>query len=129
MVKKLLDAEVAKRDNIYELSSEATPDPIWVARRYQDEFISLVCALFAYGNTRAIVKYLNGLDMSALDFDDEKEFENFTCRAYRFQTSLDVKEFLISLNRIKKEVSLNELFLKGYRKNSQVIDGDRKSVV
>jgi hypothetical protein len=45
-IKTLLDKEVQTRNNILELSYEK-PDPLFIATRYQDESIALICALFA----------------------------------------------------------------------------------
>ena len=58
-----LEHEVAKRNSFDELCVEK-PDPLWIATLYKDEFIALICALFAYGNARSIVKFLQTLDFS-----------------------------------------------------------------
>ncbi len=55
-IKELLDREVKSRDRYSEISY-SKPDPLLVARRYKDEYIALICALFAYGNAKAIVKF------------------------------------------------------------------------
>ena len=52
--KEALDIEVASR-NVYEEVSQDKPDPILIARRHQDEYIALVCALFAYGKVENIL--------------------------------------------------------------------------
>ena len=55
-VKELLDQEVCSRNNHCELSYDK-PDPLLVASRYDDEYIILLYALFAYGNAKLIVKF------------------------------------------------------------------------
>ena len=55
-VKNLLDKEVNSRNTRLEIS-EDKPDPLLIAAEYQDESIALICALFAYGNARLIVKF------------------------------------------------------------------------
>lgn len=41
-----------------------TPDPLQIAKIHNDEFIALICALFAYGNAKNIVNFLKKLDFS-----------------------------------------------------------------
>lgn len=55
-----LEHEVAKRNSTQELCLER-PDPLWIATSYKDEFIALICALFAYGNASNIVKFYKPL--------------------------------------------------------------------
>jgi hypothetical protein len=69
-IKLLLDKEVKKRDNLKELSLNK-PDPLMVAKKYNDEYISLICALFAYGNAGQIVKFLSSLDFNLLNQSEE----------------------------------------------------------
>ena len=38
--------------------SEEYLDPLLVAREFRDEKVALFCALFAYGNVRAILNFL-----------------------------------------------------------------------
>lgn len=68
-VKKLLEAEALKRNHHEELSKDR-PDPLMVASKYNDEFSALICALFAYGNVTAIIQFLESLDFSLLDADE-----------------------------------------------------------
>ncbi len=121
-VKKLLDSELKKRQRDDEFSFER-PDPLVVAQRYKDEYISLICALFAYGNAHQIVKFLSRLNFLLLDKskdDIEKEMKN---NYYRFQSSKDVQEFFITLGKIKKNYILENIFLKGYQKDQNILDG------
>ena len=121
-IKELLDQEVLKRDTLLELS-EARPDPLMVAKRYHDEKISLICALFAYGNANQIVKFLSSLDFSLLMKDDLSITNALSDKYYRFQSSEDVVQFFITMREIKKRYSLEEVFVSGYQKQHNVIDG------
>jgi len=121
-VKLALDKEVALR-NVDEEVSVHKPDPILIAKQHQDEYISLVCALFAYGKVESILKLLNSFDMCLIDKDEETIRTSLKSHYYRFQSSQDIIEFFITLSRLKKEGSLNAFFLEGYEKNQDVIDG------
>ncbi len=121
-IKELLDNEVLNRNNNHELSYDK-PDPLLVASRYKDEYIILLCALFAYGKASLIVKFLDTLDFSLLDKSEEEiddKLENFY---YRFQNSEDIKTIFKTFGKMKKEESLNNIFLEGYKKNNCVLEG------
>ena len=60
-MKKFLDSFIKK--DIYRVD-ENIPDPILIAKKYKDEYIALIAALFAYGNVKAIMKFLNSIDFS-----------------------------------------------------------------
>jgi uncharacterized protein (TIGR02757 family) len=119
-IKQKLDKLI--ENNIYEVN-EKKLDPILIAKKYNDEYIALIAALFAYGNVKAILKFLNSIDFSF--FKTGKIPEN---SYYRFQTKEDVKEFFKTLYLMKKEYSLNELFLKGYKKENNVIEGIKEII-
>ncbi len=121
-VRALLEKEVAKRDSVTELTFEK-PDPIMIAKRYNDESISLICALFAYGNAKLIVKFLDSLDFSLLEESDKKIQNTLSSHYYRFQKSADVAQFFITLKRAKEHFSLEEKFCEGYKKEEDVMDG------
>ena len=121
-LKEKLDAEVKKRNHADELSA-LRADPLMVARRYKDEYIALVCALFAYGNAKKIVAFLESLDFSLLDQEEKEIRQKCEGLYYRFQNTRDVSELFITLSRLKKEQTLEDLFLKGYRKNRNVLEG------
>jgi len=121
-VKKRLDAEVKNRNKFDEVS-EDNPDPILIARKYKNEYVSLVCAFFAYGNVKQIIKFLSSLDMSLLDASEDLIREKLSSHYYRFQNHEDVIQFFITLVRLKKEGSLEKFFLKGYKQNSDIVDG------
>ena len=121
-IKQQLDIEVNRRDSLYELSNEK-PDPLMVASRYKDETISLICALFAYGNAKLIVKFLNSLDFSLLDSSEEIITKEFSSHYYRFQKSPDVSALFITLKRLKEIDSIENIFYKGYKKENNILDG------
>jgi len=115
-IKEKLDSLI--KEGIYEIN-EKKLDPIIIAKKYNDEYIALIAALFAYGNVKAILKFLNSLDLENLNSNNAY---------YRFQTKKDVEEFLKTIKLMKKKHSLNKLFLKGYEKERNVIDGIREII-
>ncbi|WP_373035275.1 TIGR02757 family protein [Sulfurimonas sp.] len=121
-IKKRLDEEAKKRDKAGEVSVDRL-DPILVAHRYKDPTISLICALFAYGNVTQIVKFLDSLDFSLLQKSDDEIREALKNHYYRFQKSEDVVALFISLKRLNEITTLEEVFTKAYSTNSDVIDG------
>ncbi|WP_321779677.1 DUF2400 family protein [Sulfurimonas sp.] len=121
-LKQRLDLEVKKRNTIGEVSKDNL-DPILVAHRYKDSTISLICALFAYGNVKQIVKFLDSLDFSLLSKSDEEIEKALENHYYRFQKSKDVIALFIVLKRLNKESSLEEIFKNTYNKNKSVIEG------
>lgn len=98
------------------------PDPLQVAKIYKDEFIALLCALFAYGNAKNIVNFLNKLDFSLLDSNEKQIRKNLKGLKYRFQNERDIIEIFITFSRLKKEFSLNELFTAAYQKRQNTTD-------
>lgn len=121
-IKERLDEEVSKRNNSKEISLERL-DPILVAKRHNDPTISLLCALFAYGNVKQIVKFLDSLDFELLSKSDEEINAALKHHYYRFQKGEDVVAIFIALKRLNAETSLEEVFLSGYESKYSVIDG------
>lgn len=121
-VKALLDAEVAKR-NRYDEISEEKPDPLLIASYHQDESVALICALFAYGNVTAIVKFLRGLDFSLLEANEETIRKELSSFYYRFQNAEDVATLFVALKRLKSEESIESIFYAGYQKEHSILDG------
>ncbi len=121
-IKQLLDNEVKNRNSENELCFEK-PDPLFVAKRYNEEYISLACALFGYGNAGQIVKFLGSLDFSLIDSSEEAIKKGFANHYYRFQNSGDVTAFFIALRRLKQQSSLEDIFKKGYDKEQNVLEG------
>lgn len=124
---KFIVEEAKKRDSLTELS-EQRADPLLVARRYKNEYIALICALFAYGNAKSILKFLNSLDFSLLKKSDE-EIEEALCKHYyRFQNSQDVIEIFKTLKLFKEKSPIESVFKKGYDKNSSVMEGIKEGI-
>jgi uncharacterized protein (TIGR02757 family) len=121
-VKILLDKEVKQRNNSSEISSDK-PDPLLIASRHNDETIALICALFAYGNARLIVKFLESLDFSLLEASDDVIMSTLASHYYRFQKSQDVAGVFIALKRLKEVDSIENIFYAGYKKEEDVLDG------
>jgi len=121
-IKELLDTEVAKRNRPNELDPKR-PDPVMVARKFHDPKIALICALFAYGNASSILSFLQSLDFGLLEAQDTKilKIEAY----YRFQKPLDVANLFLTLKRAQ---DLEGVFLEGYNKNRNVIDGLAKLI-
>ncbi len=121
-IKRLLDNEVNQRNNNSELNYEK-PDPLMVAKRYDDEFIILLCALFAYGNAKLIVKFLDSLDFSFLNESEDRIEKELKNHYYRFQNSLDVIAIFKTFRRMKQENSLESLFYEAYKKENSILEG------
>ncbi len=121
-IKKLLDEEVKKRNKPDEVNADKL-DPILVAKRYKDPTVSLICALFAYGNVKQIVKFLDSLDFSLLEKSDKEVKKVLKNHYYRFQKSEDVIALFIALKRLNEETTLEKVFKHGYTKKLSVIDG------
>lgn len=120
-IKQRLDKEVEYRNSIDEVSFDK-PDPILIASRYKDEYISLICALFAYGKASLIVKFLDSLDFELLK-KDEDSIKKELNRYYRFQTPQDVVEFFITIKRLKQIDSIENIVTNGYKQEQNILDG------
>jgi len=118
----LLESEAAKRNNATEVNEERL-DPIIVARESKDPTISLLCALFAYGNVTAIVRFLRSLDFSLLDAPEDQIRSTLASHYYRFQNSEDIIQLFIALRRLKQEASLESLFMQEYGREQSVLEG------
>jgi uncharacterized protein (TIGR02757 family) len=130
----LLDKQHKLKNDKSQINKNAL-DPLIVAREYQDEFVSLICACFAYGNVKAIVKFLTSLDFSLLDINKQGKSENkikevLSDKYYRFQNKDDIISFFIALYRLKikyKHLKQNEvlrhIFYECYKINNNVLDG------
>ncbi len=121
-VQQLLTKEAEKRDIKSEISLEK-PDPLLVASKYKDEYISLICAMYAYGNAGLIVKFLSSLDFSLLNSNEDSIAKGLSDKYYRFQSVRDTQEIFITLGKLRKKFSLEEIFLSGYKMKNDVMDG------
>lgn len=119
-VKTLLENEAAKRNSFCELHVDR-PDPLLVARELDDDRAILLCALFAYGSAKQIVKFLNSLDFAVLD-EAEAEIERYAkSKYYRFQNSNDVAEILKTLSKLSKN-ELKSTATDSYKKNGDIFN-------
>jgi uncharacterized protein (TIGR02757 family) len=121
-IKELLDKEILNRDTKYELTYDK-PDPLMVAKRYEDEYIALICALFAYGNAKLIVKFLDSLDFSLLQQSEDKIKKELKGFYYRFQKSSDVVDIFLTIKRLKEIDSIENIVYSGYKKENNLLDG------
>ncbi|MDY0320278.1 MAG: TIGR02757 family protein [Arcobacteraceae bacterium] len=121
-IKELLEIESNSRNCVGELCFDR-PDPLLIAKKYKDEYISLVCASFAYGKASKIVEFLDSLDFSLLDANEDKISKELEGFYYRFQNSEDIKRFFIALRRLKQIDSLENLFYEKYKLNHDVLEG------
>jgi len=121
-LKELLESELQKRDTSFELSYDK-PDPLLVAKRYNDEYIALICALFAYGNAKLIVKFLDSLDFSLLNESEERISKELKSFYYRFQKPQDVIDIFITIKRLKELDSIENIVYNGYKKEENLLEG------
>lgn len=122
-IKALLDREAAKRNHPLELNLER-PDPLFVARKQDDDRAILLCALFSYGSAAQIVKFLESIDFEILN-ENEKEIEHYMQkRYYRFQNAQDVAEIFKTFSRLDKD-ELHDIALQGYKEHNKILDASR----
>jgi uncharacterized protein (TIGR02757 family) len=111
-VKRYLDSLLAECK-----LDENNLDPLLIARDLPDD-AALICALFAYGNVKAMIKFLRSLDFSLLDCDENAIKEKLTDRYYRFQSVEDTQNIFIAFAKMRKEkIILEERFCEAYNKN------------
>lgn len=116
-----LDQEVALRNCADELC-ENKPDPLMIAREVGNEYHALTCALFAYGNVRAIVSLLRSFDPTWIDASEEDISIATQGYYYRFQTTEDIRQWFITLGRLKRSTGVEETFKYGYERGG-VLEG------
>ncbi|MFA7069622.1 MAG: TIGR02757 family protein [Sulfurimonas sp.] len=120
-LKNILDREVLERNSDFELSLKK-PDPLMVAKKQTCHYAMLLCALFAYGNAKQIVKFLDLLDFSLLDKSEDEIENSLRDSYYRFQNSSDVIMVFKTFKRLRAKTSLEELFYEGYKKENSVLE-------
>lgn len=100
--------------NAQDAISKTLLDPLLVARKFQHEKVALFCALFAYGNVRAILNFLDtcALEMLLQSCDSRKDFV-CTHKPYRFQSNAEICDVFQALWSLD---SLEEIFYAGYQK-------------
>ncbi|WP_169764411.1 TIGR02757 family protein [Campylobacter mucosalis] len=119
-LKAKLDAHVLDKNTDAGLFSYA--DPLQIASRFKDPTIALICALFAYGNAKLIVKFLNSLDFRFLDESENEIRKFYKTHKYRFQNTADVAEIFITLSRLKKDFNMEQILKQGFKKNGLMIE-------
>jgi uncharacterized protein (TIGR02757 family) len=113
-IKAYLDAEAEARNCSDELC-EARPDPLMVARRSRNELHALTCALFAYGNVKAIVSFLSSLDQELIDADEANLRRRLEGKYYRFQSNEDIVQWFMTLRALKAAGGAENVFMDGYK--------------
>ncbi|HLD22442.1 MAG TPA: TIGR02757 family protein, partial [Sulfuricurvum sp.] len=112
-LKAYLDEQVAARNHKDELCAER-PDPLMVARTSMDQHHALTCALFAYGNVKAIVTFLSSLEVDLCDVDEEELRQRVEGKYYRFQSNEDIVQWFLTLNALKRSGGAETIFKEGY---------------
>ena len=94
--------------------SEEYLDPLLVAREFKDEKVALFCALFAYGNVRAMLNFLRSCHLKCLI--ESKSVQDVcklcTNKPYRFQSNVEIQAFFNALVQMQ---SLEQIFYAGYK--------------
>lgn len=129
-IKSLLDEQLLQKNTLENLYDY--PDPLQIARQHKDPVIALICALFAYGNAKCIVKFLASLDFSLLDMSDEKIMREIISanKIYRFENAQDVANIFITAKRLR-DIDLQEMIICGANFSAnlsqQNLNSDQKS--
>ena len=125
-IKSLLDEQLLQKNTLENLYDY--PDPLQIARQHKDPVVALICALFAYGNAKCIVKFLASLDFSLLDMSDEKIMREIisTNKIYRFENAQDVANIFITAKRLR-DIDLQEMIICGANLSQQNLNSDQKS--
>ncbi|MEA1914919.1 MAG: TIGR02757 family protein [Campylobacterota bacterium] len=126
-IQTLLNDEYTFRNQHDELSFDK-PDPLLIAKKHNDEYIALICALFSYGNASLIVKFINSLDYDLLNCEDKRIEQVLQAKYYRFQKSSDVIALFIALKRLKQIDSLENIFYNAYKKENCILEGMDKLI-
>lgn len=107
--------------NHYHSITTDLPDPLGVARQFTSDKVALFCALFAYGNARAIVRFLESCNLYFLEQTSIQsntglsEIPYCANKPYRFQNQDEIQDFFESL---LMSGNLYEIFYRAYKKDS-----------
>ncbi|BCX79684.1 TIGR02757 family protein [Campylobacter sp. 19-13652] len=123
-LKSVLDTHLEAKSN--EGGLLAHPDPLWVAREVAKPVPALACALFGYGNAVQIVKFLRSIDFDIINQSENEIKSYFTKHKYRFQNPVDVREIFITLARLSKDNSIEEIINSGLKQESKIEQGIAK---
>ena len=107
-LKELLDNEYKAFSNEQGLNLAA--DPLQIARTLQNPALMLACALFSYGNAKAIVKFLGSLNFDNLSANKGK--------IYRFQNSSDCDEIFKIILKLS-EVDIEDIIINGAKNGKE----------
>ncbi|MDR1451920.1 MAG: TIGR02757 family protein [Helicobacteraceae bacterium] len=111
-MKRYLDAALAECR-----LDENNLDPLLIARDLPDD-AALICALFAYGNVKAMIKFLRSLNFALLDASESAITRSLVDRRYRFQSAKDTQDIFIIFARMRKDrIVLERLFTDAYKKS------------
>ncbi|EAI8564925.1 TIGR02757 family protein [Campylobacter upsaliensis] len=121
LLKARLDALASEKNTEEGLKEFA--DPLQVAKKFNDPYVALMCALFSYGSAKNIMTFLQSLDFTLIDKEEKEIIEGVKELKYRFQTSEDIKQIFITFSRLKKKKNLEELFTSPYKKSGNITDG------
>ncbi|MSN97095.1 TIGR02757 family protein [Campylobacter sp. FMV-PI01] len=119
-LKAFLDNQVNLKNSNQNLFN--AQDPLWIATKFKEPNIALICALFGYGNAKLIVKFLESLNFSLLDEREEEIKKFYKNHKYRFQNSDDITQIFITIKRLRNDLDIEEVFKKGYKKRYLMID-------
>ncbi|MCI6662093.1 TIGR02757 family protein [Campylobacter sp.] len=107
-LKQILDNEYKAFSNEQGLIMAA--DPLQIARTLQNPALMLACALFSYGNAKAIVKFLGSLNFDNLSANKGK--------IYRFQNSSDCDEIFKIILKLS-EVDIEDIIINGAKQGKE----------
>lgn len=115
-LKKVLDSAYHEY-NTTESISIHNPDPLLKVYEYKSHpnlpYIALICALFSYGNVRAIMRFLDSLPFGALDSKEQILGAHFPY--YRFQSAQDVRALFLAVYEFKRCVDFSDFIALHYR--------------
>lgn len=118
-LKELLDKQILDKNTFLNLHNY--PDPLQVASRFKDPYIALICALFAYGNAKLIVKFLNSINYEILNENESEILKYGLNFKYRFQNNQDIAQILLTIKRLK-DLDIEAILVENFNKNYKMID-------
>lgn len=124
---KLLNQSYEEYNSNYALFS--APDPLQIVKQYLNnqelEKIAFFCALFSYGNARAIMNFLSQCPLHS--FEQQKSIKLPPSLCYRFQSHSDIEHFYQTILKIPHK-KIYDTFYKSYKQhkgNIGILEGIR----
>ncbi len=121
-LKEFLDSQYNEFNNLVKLHDY--PDPLSIVYKHLDskhiDELALICALYAYGNVKLILKNLSAMPFEMLDKNIDDDIEKFPY--YRFQTRHDTRTCFLALRHAIKCGGIRNIFMESFHKNKNVID-------